>query len=303
MWFTAKIPDALGKGFFGEVEKVVPIITLLTDFGIQDSYVASMKGVILSICPEARMVDITHMIAPQEVRAGAFVLGTVYRDFPLGTIHLAVVDPGVGTERRALAIEAGGYFFVGPDNGLFSWVLSAEPAWKARSLENPDYWRPCLNPIFFGQRRVSATFHGRDLFAPVAAHLAWGVDLDALGPPCTPTVASWSAPVPRGDALQGEVIYVDRFGNAVTNLTAQHLETFAPQGKWQRIVEVKGERGQSRVKPVETYGQGDPGESLALIGSSNHLEVAVNQGNAAKSFGLRPGSRVCVYRYISADSA
>lgn len=265
---------------------MIPIITIMTDFGIQDAYVACMKGVILSICPEARMVDITHMIPPQDVRAGAFVLGTVYRDFPLGTIHLAVVDPGVGTQRLALAMEAGGYFFVGPDNGLFSWILAAEPAWKACSLESSEYWRPYR----------SATFHGRDIFAPVAAHLAQGVSIDALGPSCTPIIAQWPAPVPKGEELQGEVIYVDRFGNAITNIGRRDLEAFAPQGEWNRTVRVNGCKKVSRVEVVEAYGQGAPGSGMALVGSSSYLEVAINLGSAAKVFGLQPGSTVSILR-------
>jgi len=271
---------------------MAPIITLLTDFGIRDAYVASMKGVILSICPEACMVDITHMISPQDVRSGAFVLGTVYRDFPLETVHLAVVDPGVGTQRSALAIEAGGYCFVGPDNGLFSWILKAEPTWKAHSLENREYWNPS----------ISTTFHGRDIFAPVAAHLARRVELDALGPPCTPIIAKWSIPVPKGDELQGEVIHVDHFGNGITNLTREDLEAFAPQDRWQRIIKVVGTKGASRIELVQAYGDVAPGSAMALIGSSERLEIAVNQGDAAETFGIRTGSAVSVIRSDSSTS-
>lgn len=278
---------------------MAPIIALLTDFGIQDGYVASMKGVILSICPEACMVDITHMIPPQDVRSGAFVLGTVYRDFPEGTVHLAVVDPGVGTKRLALAIEAGGYFFVGPDNGLFSLVLAEESNRKARSLENPAYWHTVSGGTEYGKagdNGISTTFHGRDIFAPVAAHLAKGIDPRDLGPESKPIISAWTTPVLEGEELEGEVIHIDRFGNCITNIARGDIEAFAPQSEWQRIIELNGEGAAGRVGFAKTYGEVAPLSGLALIGSSNRLEVAVNQGDAAKALGIAPGSRVSVIR-------
>ena len=282
---------------------MAPLITLLTDFGIRDGYVASMKGVILSICPQARMVDITHMIAPQDVRAGAFVLSTVYRDFPLETIHLAVVDPGVGTKRKALALQAGGYRFVGPDNGLFSWILEGEPSWKARSLENRRYWNPSRAELEEERASISTTFHGRDIFAPVAAHLARCVDLDDLGPSCTPVVAQWSTPTAKEEELLGEVIYVDHFGNGITNITREELETFAPRDQGERIIRVAGAKGEKTIKMARTYGDVAPGTSLALIGSSERLEIAVNQGDAAQTLGLRAGCAVSLRRSPSPRSS
>lgn len=257
------------------------IVTLLTDFGLEDGYVASMKGVILSICPKVRLVDISHLIPPQDIRAGAFVLATVYRDFPQGTLHLGVVDPGVGTSRRALAIRTSRHFFVGPDNGVFSWILRREPKAQAISLENPAYW----------STEVSRTFHGRDIFAPVAAHLANGVPFARLGPPCDPFTADWMQASLSAEDIRGEIIYVDRFGNAITNVTLDELSHFGPPGEY--IVQ-SGETCITSV--VATYGDDRPGTPVALIGSSGHLEIAVSQGSAARTLGLSAGNPISIKR-------
>jgi S-adenosyl-L-methionine hydrolase (adenosine-forming) len=258
-----------------------PIITLLTDFGLEDTYVASMKGVILDICPDARLVDISHLVPPQDVRSGAFLLVSCYRDFPAGTIHLAVIDPGVGTDRRGLVIRADDCFFVGPDNGLLSWVLREASGWEAFSLERPAYWRAT----------ISETFHGRDIFAPTAAHLAMGVPAEALGPPCIPQMASWANPVHKKEELVGEIIHIDHFGNAVTNVNRAVLERFVSGS--QAAVRIGG----LSISPiVDTYGNQETGTLIALIGSSNFLEIAVNQGNAAKNCGFRRGDLVCIVR-------
>lgn len=253
------------------------IITLLTDFGIEDGYVASMKGVILGICPQVSLVDISHMIAPQDVRAGAYLISTVYEDFPSGTIHLAVVDPGVGTERRAMALKAAGHFFVGPDNGLFSLTLKEQPDYEARCLENPIYWRS----------KVSNTFHGRDIFAPAAAHLASGIVFDSLGPPCIPMLPQWSSVRRSKNKLQGEVIYIDHFGNIITNLRQEDVARFAAGKAWAATI-----GSHSITQFVESYGQVEPGDAVALIGSSGHLEIAVNQGSAAEILKIRTGDRI-----------
>ncbi len=259
-----------------------PIITLLTDFGLQDGYVASMKGVILTICPQAAIIDITHAIPPQDIRSAAFVLHTVRSSFPRGTIHVVVVDPGVGTERKGIAIQTPGCMLIGPDNGVFSWVLRDTPPLGARSLENAQLQRPT----------VSATFHGRDVFAPAAAHLASGVALEALGPPCTPLVAEWSTPSLEAGALRGEVIHIDRFGNAITNITAKDLESFAA-GPGALCVRTKDRT----IGPLSrTYGDRQPGRLLALIGSSDHLELAVNRGHCARSLDLKLGDLIYVTR-------
>ncbi len=259
----------------------VPIITLLTDFGLEDTYVASMKGVILGISPPSRLVDISHLVPPQDVRAGAFLLASVFRSFPAGTIHLVVVDPGVGTDRLGLVIKTNEYFFVGPDNGLFSWVLREERGWEAYSLEHPGY----------RLSSVSSTFHGRDIFAPAAAHLAKGVPAEAMGPRCTPHSGSWAEPIIRDEEVLGEIIHIDHFGNAVTNVSREMIEPFAPLPCLRVRV---GDLTIPRI--VTTYGDQGKGETVALIGSTNHLEIAVNQGNAAKSLSLCRGVPVSIER-------
>ncbi|MGO9020329.1 MAG: S-adenosyl-l-methionine hydroxide adenosyltransferase family protein [Syntrophobacteraceae bacterium] len=254
-----------------------PIITLLTDFGLMDGYVASMKGVILNICPDAKLVDISQLIAPHNVRSGAFVLYACYDYFPHGTIHLAVVDPGVGTERGAVAIRTGSCFLVGPDNGLFSLILRKETGWEARMLENRHYRRSPL----------SSTFHGRDLFAPAAAHIACGVPFDTLGPACDPVSPHWGEPSIGKGVVNGEIIHIDRFGNAITNVLSETLEKQAPLEKWTITA------GKSAISSIEqTYGRVGTGEPLALTGSTGFIEIAINQGNAASELELDPGAKV-----------
>ncbi|MFZ2446931.1 MAG: SAM-dependent chlorinase/fluorinase [Syntrophobacteraceae bacterium] len=254
-----------------------PIITLLTDFGLRDGYVASMKGVILGIAPDAAPVDISHLIAPQDVRSAAFVLFTCYECFPHRTVHLAVVDPGVGTDRGAIAVRAGSFFLVGPDNGIFSLVLRKETGWRARSLENTDFHR----------QPASATFHGRDIFAPVAAHLARGAPFEALGPECAPAISEWASPIRTAEGIEGEVIHIDRFGNAVTNITREMPGDLGPSERWS----VSAEKA-SGLPVLGAYGLAAAGSALALVGSSGFFEIAVNGGNAASELGLRPGSKV-----------
>lgn len=257
------------------------IITLLTDFGLQDGYVASLKGTILGMDPQAALVDISHAVPPQDIRFGAFLLYTVYSHFPQGTVHVAVVDPGVGTERRGLAIQTPSYCFVGPDNGLFSWILKAEPLWRAVSLDHPGYWRP----------QVSPTFHGRDIFAPVAVHLSRGVPLESLGPPCRPLQAAWTAPREDPEGLHGEVLYVDHFGNCITNITSQELEAFLGNAPCRVRIAGRSIEGISI-----TYGQKADGEILALVGSSRHVEIAVNRAHASRLLGIQAGDAVRITR-------
>lgn len=251
------------------------VITLLTDFGTRDAYVAAMKGVILGICPEATIVDVTHEVPPQDVRAGAFLLAEAAPYFPEGTIHVAVVDPGVGSARRPIAAETARAHLVGPDNGIFQRFLRSAPLCRAVEIANPHYRRP----------DVSSTFHGRDLFAPAAAHLARGVDLSELGPPVH-TLAELELPRPRQapGLVEGEVIHVDRFGNLITNLESRDLGAV-------RAVEVPGAflSGLSR-----TYADVEPGALLALIGSGGLLEISVRDGSAAAALGAGRGARVAV---------
>ncbi len=194
-----------------------PIITLLTDFGLGDAYVGIMKGVILSLSPDARLVDLSHEVPPQEVLSGAMVLQSAWRYFPPGTIHLAVVDPGVGSSRRALAAAGREQFFVGPDNGLFSLVFAEQAPLMVVSLENPQYFLA----------KVSATFHGRDIFAPVAAHLSLGVPLTAFGPALSdPVGLDFPAPEFGEEEVDGQIISCDHFGNLISNIPFMSLQSW-----------------------------------------------------------------------------
>ena len=247
------------------------IITLLSDFGTQDAYVGSMKGVILSINPEAVLVDLSHEVDPQDVVAGALLLAEAAPFFPPATIHLAVVDPEVGTSRLGLAVKAHGQYWLGPDNGLLHPAVGQADDLEAVALENPVYFRP----------HISATFHGRDLFAPVAAQLSLGVPLAAFGPPCRGLLPlSVPQPLFAPDTVEGEIINVDRFGNLVSNLPAQEVS------EW-----LQGQRLRLRAGPLtlerlsRTYGDVPAGHLLALAGSHGFLEIAVNQGSAALKVG------------------
>lgn len=263
-------------------------IVLLTDFGLDDAYVGTMKGVILRVNPRASLVDLCHQVAPQGVAEGAFLLATGYRYFAPTAIFLAVVDPGVGSARRAVALETPHGMFVGPDNGLFGSIVeecggAAEDGSDRVSLAGSPVTGVVLaNERYLGPR-ISATFHGRDIFAPAAAHLSLGVPLSALGPPLTDLVR---LPLPRPERRDGKIIghvvHVDRFGNAITDVTRADL-----QGLSRPMVEAGGQRiaGISR-----TYAE-RPG-LLALVGSSEHLEVALSGGSAAQALGLRLGDPV-----------
>ena len=256
-----------------------PIITLTTDFGARDPYVGIMKGVILQIAPDARLVDLTHEIAPHDVLEGALALEAAAGFFPPGTVHLAVVDPGVGSSRRPVAVAAQGQFFVGPDNGLFSFVL-ARQGWSAVCLEAAAYRLP----------RVSGTFHGRDVFAPAAAHLALGTPLASFGRAVTdPVLIPWPRARREGEALVGEVVHADRFGNLVTSVKAADLEGLGPSESL--VVEVEGKEV---VGVVGCYADLPGGGAGALVGSSDRLEISVREGSAAASTGARRGSRVGV---------
>ncbi|MGE5245616.1 MAG: S-adenosyl-l-methionine hydroxide adenosyltransferase family protein [Betaproteobacteria bacterium] len=259
-----------------------PIIALLTDFGILDHYAAAMKGVALGIAPDANLVDITHEVPAHDVLAGALELAACYRYFPPGTVFLAVVDPGVGTDRRAIAVEAGDYRFVAPDNGVLSVVLDETPVRAAVELTERRYARPT----------VSRTFEGRDRFAPAAAWLAGGVALSALGRPAGDLRRlEVPAPVARGDDLSGEVLRVDRFGNLVSNIDRPAFDRFAAG----RRLQVRA-GGQEVPQLVTTYGEVGPGEVCALFGSSDHLEIAVNGGSAAERLRLSRGAAVHLTR-------
>ncbi|MDE3065997.1 MAG: SAM-dependent chlorinase/fluorinase [Verrucomicrobiota bacterium] len=254
-------------------------VTLTTDFGTRDWFVGTMKGVILAIEPRAVVVDLTHEVPPGDPRAGAFALMAGCRFFPKGTVHVAVVDPGVGGPRRAIAAQTADYWFVGPDNGVLSWALARERVKTVRQLEARKYF---LEP-------VSRTFHGRDIFAPVAAHLCRGLPARQLGRELKDWVRlPWPEPVKSREVVRGEVLYVDRFGNAITNIASG--PGFSEQAG---VCEVIGRRKAS-VTVAEFYGAAPPGRPVAVMGSSGFLEIAVNGGSAARKFGLKPGDTVIV---------
>jgi S-adenosylmethionine hydrolase len=242
-----------------------PLITLLTDFGTADGYVGEMKGVLLARAPDAMLVDITHDIPAQDVETARLTLARVWRRFPAGTVHLVVVDPGVGTDRAALAVRSDGRWLVGPDNGVLSPALLVTGA-CAVTIEIPP--------------NASASFHGRDVFAPAAASLALGTSLESLGAMARqPTIRRTPEPQRIDDGvLAGVVISVDRCGNAITNLVALRAG----------IVEVQG----AALPLRRTYADVPPGDALAIVGSSGLIEVAVRDGNAARTLNLTRGSPV-----------
>ena len=246
----------------GNVSPSLPVITLLTDFGTADYFVGAVKGAILSVNPAAVVVDITHEIPPQDIEAGAFTLLAAYKTFPAGTIHVAVVDPGVGSTRRPIILSANEQFFVGPDNGLFSYIYDREPSHRIVHVTSDRYFRPS----------VSTTFHGRDIFAPVAAALSTGIAVEEFGAEIDDAVQLPSLESPL------RIINIDRFGNCVTNIRRAE-KSLVINGR--TIREVR-----------RFYGEGD-GESLfAIWGSAGFLEISVNGGSAAKVLGVKRGDEI-----------
>ncbi len=243
------------------------IVTLLTDFGLDDAYVGAMKGAILAVHPKTTLVDLTHGVRPFAVLQGAFLLDSAWRSFPVGTVHVAVVDPGVGSDRKAIAFKAADHFFVGPDNGLFTFLI--EPISETVALATPPEAAP--------------TFHGRDVFGPVAARLAAGTALPALGtarhqePLRLPD--AWASKV--GEAWRAQVLHSDHFGNVITNLPIRALA---------RIKVING----APVRTVETYEEAHPNELVALVGSSGRIEFALREGSAATRLHTAPGETLLV---------
>jgi S-adenosylmethionine hydrolase len=249
----------------------MPLITFLSDFGTSDSYVGEVKGVLASLAPGVPVIDISHSLTPGNIRAAAHILGRTWHRYPGGTVHLVVVDPGVGGDRAAIAVESSGHFFVGPDNGVLTTAFY-NSAPKLVMLPVPD--------------GAAATFHGRDLFAPTAARLALGEGLERVGQPMQGEPARLIDPVPwyQGKAVIGEVLYVDHFGNLVTNLTEDLVPSYA-------ILEVED----FEVGPVRrTFGDVPTGELLAYIGSGNTVEIAVRDGSASRRLGIGVGGRIRV---------
>src|SRR5262245_9659059 len=262
-----------------------PVIALLTDFGSRDHYAGTMKGVALGICPDATLVDITHDLPPHDVITGALELAACYRYFPSGTIFLVVVDPGVGSMRRGLAVEAGDYRFVAPDNGVLSAVLEEVPAKRIVELTERRYARAT----------VSRTFEGRDRFAPAAAWLARGIELPALGRSAG-AVQRLDLPKPSvtDDQVAGEVLRIDRFGNLITNIDRKTFEKVAA-GDGRGSLDIRiGPHPVARV--VSTYADVASGELCALFGSSEHLEIAANGSSAASFLQLGRGAPVHIGR-------
>ncbi|HBQ59279.1 MAG TPA: hypothetical protein DD671_06555 [Balneolaceae bacterium] len=255
------------------------IITLTTDFGTQDYYVSAMKAVMLGIAPDVRFVDVSHEIPPQDIMAGAWVIRNTAFLYPPGTVHLVVVDPGVGTSRNPVALKVKDQYFVGPDNGIFSLFFN-EFEYEACKLNNPDYWR----------KGVSNTFHGRDIFAPVAAHLCEGVSLEEIGEPIDELVTyHWAVPLADKDGLQGWVLHIDRFGNLITNLTQDLIKDHLKKKN------VKIYVGNTMLnKIVTTFGDVEDGEPAAFIGSSGNLEIGINKGNAARMLSVDKGAQISI---------
>ena len=258
-----------------------PLIVFLTDFGARDSYVGTMKGVVYSICEDARIVDLTHGIAPQDVTGAAFTLNTSYAFFPPGSIFVCVVDPGVGGKRDIVCMKADARIFLAPDNGLLSLLRDGGKVDAVRTLKNKELWL----------KEISSTFHGRDIFAPVAAHLAAGVDIEEVGPEKARIRGlELSKPVrTTGGALKGKVIYVDQFGNMITNIGASTLQTIL-KGALEDIAISVGERTINGI--VHSYSEAEEGELLALVGSSGFLEIAANKGSARDMLGCERGCEV-----------
>jgi hypothetical protein len=258
-----------------------PIITLLTDFGTADGYVGAMKGVILSINRRAKVVDLTHDITPQDILEGALALATAVPYFPPGTIHVAVVDPGVGSQRKPILVSWRGHFLVGPDNGLLSLALGSNPPDSVYHLTRTEYFR----------EQISRTFHGRDIFAPVAGHLSLGIAPEEMGEP----LSAWEQlhlPVPQETKgrLVGEIIHVDRFGNLITSIREEDvLRLYSRKIAFITI-------GSEKIRGIKTsYAEVSEGELLAIIDGGGWLEISQNKRNAAQALGLGRGAQVVIY--------
>jgi hypothetical protein len=258
-------------------------VTLFTDFGHQDPFVGIMKGVILSVCPAAVVVDLCHETAAYDILGGSFLLQSAVRFFPAGTIHVTVVDPGVGGPRRPLLAQIDDQLFLAPDNGLLSYPLASGTVQAVRVITAREYFLP----------KRSATFHGRDVFAPVAGHLARGVPAERFGPEIADPVR---LPIPRphrdpSDRLVGEIVWIDHFGNCITNIPGEDLEAFAA-GEIRRLRAVLDGREVGPV--VQFFAEVPRGGGGAVIGSTGHLELFINQGHLARKWGVGTGAPVVV---------
>ena len=255
-----------------------PIITLTTDFGTSDHLVGTMKGVILNINPAARIVDINHSVVPYDLLDGALSIANAYSFFPARTVHVVVVDPGVGTNRRPILVSAGNQYFVAPDNGVLSTIYERETC-TVRHITAEHYF---LSP-------VSPTFHGRDVFAPSAAYLSKTFQTEAFGEVVTDFVRfTMPRAKPNGQSIKGVVLRVDAFGNLMTNLTAENIPSISLEGGPIRL----SVNGKAIGQFARTFAAGDPGEPIAVVGSAGYVEIAVNRGNAARTLGAGRGAEV-----------
>jgi len=262
-----------------------PLITLLSDFGFKDPYVAEMKAVILSICPDAYIIDISHEIEKFNIRMGAFVLAQAAHYFPEGTIHVAVVDPGVGTARRPIIVETERSLYVGPDNGLLILAAQNEGIKCIYEISNRKYML----------KRVSKTFHGRDIFSPAAAYLAMGVEPSKFGPVIRdPVKPSFSSPETREEEIIGEVIHIDGFGNIITNISEKNLKAAGISEGRNLCVQLGDKR--MILKMCSSYDEVCKNAPLSIIGGTGFLEISVNQGNASKILNVKIGTPITLTR-------
>jgi len=260
-----------------------PVITLTTDFGLKDAYVAEMKAVILGIYANATIVDITHEIEKFNIRMGAYILASASPYFAEGTIHLAVVDPGVGTQRQAILIQTKHAYFVGPDNGVLALAANSQNIEHIYEISNRKLMLP----------KTSSTFHGRDIFAPATAHLANGTSPEEFGQEISEIVTpEFAKIIRRKNMLVGEAIHIDDFGNIITNFGEKELELMNARA----IINAKLEGIRQKLKLCKVYAEVEPQKPLAIIGSHNFLEISINQGSATKYFKIKVGDKVTLYR-------
>jgi S-adenosylmethionine hydrolase len=262
----------------------MPVISILSDFGTDDEYVGVMKGVMLSICPSVSIVDITHQIAPQDIHQAAYLIPSYYHFFPEGSVHIVVVDPGVGSQRSILAVNHRQHFFIAPDNGVLTLLLNAEKSDTIIRVDNSDYF---LEPI-------SSTFHGRDIFAAVGAHLSCGTKLDAFGARTDVTdivcLKDLNCRISQTGELIGKIVSIDRFGNLITNIDSISLANFCQTSTLKHLQIHIGAAAISGLS--RTYSDAAPEALLAVIGSRNYLEIAVNGGSAKENLKAHKGDPV-----------
>ncbi|MCS7096934.1 MAG: S-adenosyl-l-methionine hydroxide adenosyltransferase family protein [Candidatus Methanomethylicia archaeon] len=265
-----------------------PIITLLTDFGLKDSYIAEMKAVIFSICPEVNIVDISHSVEKFNIRMGAYLLTRASKYFPNGTIHVAVVDPGVGGSRRPIVIETSRALYVGPDNGILIPSAMVDGIKHIYLISNEKYML----------RTISRTFHGRDIFSPVAAYLAIGVPPSEFGPEIfDPVIPDFAKPIVRGNSIEGEVIYIDDFGNVVTNIFHEHLNSIGIHDG--DVISIIINNRCLIFRMCKSYCEVPIGHPLAIIGSGEQLELSINQGSAAIFFKISIGDKLILRKAVN----